>query len=51
MVGDFKSIKYNIVSKSDIVLSGLGFLKVNKPGEINLKMSVDIYCFVRDNLI
>ncbi len=51
MAGDFKIINYNINSKSDIVLSGLGFFKVNKPGEINLKINNDIYCFVRDNLI
>ena len=51
MFGELKIVNYNIVSKSDIVLSGLGFLKVNKPGEIKLKIKEDIYCFVRDNLI
>ena len=35
-LNDLKSIKYDVEEKTDIVINGLGFIKISKPGSINI---------------
>ena len=48
---ELKSLDYDINKKSDIVIFGIGFVKINRKGFINIKLKKDINCFIRDNLI
>ena len=41
----------NIEKTSDIVIPGLGFIKVMKPGQVKINVQDDIDVFVRDSII
>ena len=51
LFSDSHIINYIVEPKSDIVISEIGFIKINKSGNINIKLKNKMSCFVRNSLI